>query len=990
MTHVVDTVFSNGASAEDAASLVPGNVRALGEASADLDKQATAFGDVITDLINSTRNLPWTGPSASAFIDHRTQVTAMADAWRESVGAVVNALTDHQTALGQAQLRAAEVLELRKQAQRDADEIAHWDADEDARSASNYTALRSQLQAAIDDNQQRARSLLDETRTQLAHAGQDAARTIRQAHQQLHAAALPEFNSGSVMSQPSAAEAGPTVTVLAPHDGKHDSLWAIAQRELGDGNRWREIYDLNAGRRVGNSPHAILANPQDIQPGWTLRLPVAHPQPPVGPAPTPLHPIPAPPALPPALGAGAAPTNPPPSTIGPPTLPTPPVAAPGPHPTPHPQPTPTAQSSRAIHVSSGQPVDFGDGLLIAGGVAAALVAGGIVLRRHTRRSPAEPSAPTAPTIRTFSIDHEDLERLVPQVEDGTPFDASPTLAQVPLGHRDGRTILLDTAETLGLGLTGAGAPAAIRALLISLLASCPEATAVLTAAVHHRLLDRESHPALPHNGVPTAKANTAQRMSGQRLAVTPSLDEALDTIEVELASRTRILEETAGHAVHAPLLLVVPAPDDPRRLNAIAELGAGLSIGVIVLGVWRPNVTCQIGEDGRIVRVLGQSLPDWAHSLPGLRTFSIGNDDTRALLALLRPTKPTPPSRTPATRSALAGTDVTGSPRPGAIARALNPAPHRSERNPISRSITGRLTPPSSDHAEGSDTLTEIAGAPHPRQPTGRSDPPTVLADAPPHPFQLTALGDLQIRYAVQGAAPVNLAAALTPKPREVLLYLAVHRDGVRTSVLTNAIWPGASPARPSNAFHTTLSQLRRCVRALVNDEGAALVLHRGGQYYLNPEVIDVDLWRLTTALRTTRTALDRERTVALEEVVDIYRGDLAQNYTSEWLDEPRETLRREVIDAHAALIRATRSHEPERALGLLERARQLDPHNEAIYRDIMRVQSRLGHFDAISRTMRLLRTALADIDARPTTDTETLAVHLQHAPRPTTDRRTA
>jgi DNA-binding SARP family transcriptional activator len=254
-------------------------------------------------------------------------------------------------------------------------------------------------------------------------------------------------------------------------------------------------------------------------------------------------------------------------------------------------------------------------------------------------------------------------------------------------------------------------------------------------------------------------------------------------------------------------------------------------------------------------------------------------------------------------------------------------------------------------------------------------------------------LGQLHISYTPNGTPPVDLAAALTARPREVVLYLAAHREGAQTSMIANAIWPGATPPRPSNVFHSTLSQLRRCVRALVEDEIAELIVHRDGRYHLNPDLVGVDLWRLTTALHAARTATGNERAAMLQEVVDLYRGDLAQDYTGEWLDEPRETLRRDVIDAHAALIKATRQHDPARALGLLERARQLDPLNEAIYRDIMRMQSRLGHFDAISRTLRLLRTALADIDARPSTSTETLAVHLQHAPRPATtpdERRTA
>jgi len=45
-----------------------------------------------------------------------------------------------------------------------------------------------------------------------------------------------------------------------------DNLTFIARRYLGDGNRWREIFDLNRD---------IISNPCLIFPGWVLRLPAA-------------------------------------------------------------------------------------------------------------------------------------------------------------------------------------------------------------------------------------------------------------------------------------------------------------------------------------------------------------------------------------------------------------------------------------------------------------------------------------------------------------------------------------------------------------------------------------------------------------------------------------------------------------------------------------------------------------------------------------------
>lgn len=47
-----------------------------------------------------------------------------------------------------------------------------------------------------------------------------------------------------------------------------DSLWRIAQRQLGDGSRWQEIYTIN--------PHTIH-NPAQLVPGTVLKLPPTEP-----------------------------------------------------------------------------------------------------------------------------------------------------------------------------------------------------------------------------------------------------------------------------------------------------------------------------------------------------------------------------------------------------------------------------------------------------------------------------------------------------------------------------------------------------------------------------------------------------------------------------------------------------------------------------------------------------------------------------------------
>jgi nucleoid-associated protein YgaU/DNA-binding SARP family transcriptional activator len=66
---------------------------------------------------------------------------------------------------------------------------------------------------------------------------------------------------------PPSPDVQPTVMVQ-----RHDSYWAIAERTLGDGLRWKEIRDLNVGRTLPDGT-TIAAGDDALRTGWVLLLP---------------------------------------------------------------------------------------------------------------------------------------------------------------------------------------------------------------------------------------------------------------------------------------------------------------------------------------------------------------------------------------------------------------------------------------------------------------------------------------------------------------------------------------------------------------------------------------------------------------------------------------------------------------------------------------------------------------------------------------------
>ncbi|MEO7058248.1 MAG: hypothetical protein ABI083_00865, partial [Lapillicoccus sp.] len=85
-------------------------------------------------------------------------------------------------------------------------------------------------------------------------------------------AAAPDSAGQTIAPTASTELAGKKVYVVHPPLGHHhDTLWEIAERHLGDGRRYQEIYALNQGRVQPGGGTLHLA--RLIQPGWELVMP---------------------------------------------------------------------------------------------------------------------------------------------------------------------------------------------------------------------------------------------------------------------------------------------------------------------------------------------------------------------------------------------------------------------------------------------------------------------------------------------------------------------------------------------------------------------------------------------------------------------------------------------------------------------------------------------------------------------------------------------
>lgn len=736
-----------------------------------------------------------------------------------------------------------------------------------------------------------------------------------------------------------------TVIVQPPRAGVYDSLWRIAERELGDGHRWPDLFALNQGRPQPDGD--TLTDPHLVRPGWVLHLPEAVEEPALAPPP-PQEPLP-----PPAPSVDPAPSVP---------APPPPEPVPDRHNPPADAVAPT--SDTAITLTSGG--------LVAATLAAAVTLGMLIRRRRRMRiyqpgsgDRTPPSAP-APAVHALRLAYDEAHLDTAEPDDADPIalpsadtdlpdsaaEESEPDAAVQVGIRDDRAHALDLATLHGLGLTGAGAEATARSLLVHLLA-----TTRATVLIPH-----EDARALLGDDPPTSP----------RLRVTTGLDEAITV----LAGR-QDPDSTHHQDTELDIVLVASIERPHERLQAVLDTGTASGTAGILLGHWPAGATVRVRADGMVT-----AASPAVGELRGARLFHLDASDTRDLLDLLADTTSGPADTVDPTEDA--------EPAP---ADDIDNEQDLGVELPVSDHIDAQEHDVEGDQGGDATAGDEVQAATASDTPsaTGErheavldsADWPAVTElvttdstpDLPNRPLSLAVFGPLTLTWHTPAGSEQDLTSVLAPKHKALLVFLALHPNGTSREAVREALWPEARGRRPYNAFYAGLSQIRKALTDATDDQATDLIAQHEEHVALNPDLVTVDYWQLNQAEHDRHLAsTDDDRFAAWSRIAAVYRGEIADGMSALWLDGPREAAHRTVVDALAGMAAGYRGRDPQRQLQLLEHARLLNPENEDIYRDIMRVQAELGLTDAISRTVHLLTTTLADIGERPDPGTLTLA----------------
>ncbi len=237
-------------------------------------------------------------------------------------------------------------------------------------------------------------------------------------------------------------------------------------------------------------------------------------------------------------------------------------------------------------------------------------------------------------------------------------------------------------------------------------------------------------------------------------------------------------------------------------------------------------------------------------------------------------------------------------------------------------------------------------------------------------------LGSFELRIA--GRA-IDLRSSCGNRSQSVFEYLLVHHEAaVPRDVLIEAVWPGLYVEDGHRRLHQAMYSLRQMLSAATGN-AVRIECTRSAYRVVGdaPATIDVILFeQLANQGRATSQVGDHQQTIdCLTRAAAQYRGNLLESSNAEWVEQPRDRLRRLYVEIAHQLASLLAEHDRcAEAAEHWERLRVFDAWHEGATLGLMRALVELGHpSQALQVYVDWVAVLDRDLGVTPSTEATTL-----------------
>ncbi len=217
--------------------------------------------------------------------------------------------------------------------------------------------------------------------------------------------------------------------------------------------------------------------------------------------------------------------------------------------------------------------------------------------------------------------------------------------------------------------------------------------------------------------------------------------------------------------------------------------------------------------------------------------------------------------------------------------------------------------------------------------------------------LHIRLFGSLDMRLGGDPLPPIESARAAS-----LLVWLLLHREAPQPRQhLAFLLWPDSSESQA----RTNLRHLIHTVRRALPEADRYLAISPGALQWRGDAHSWLDVVAFDAALE--KAADPDESLAALQEAIDLYRGDLLAGSYDDWLTDDRERYRRrygEALERLLALLEP--AGETALAMEIAERLVRHDPLHEGAYRALMRLHAVRGER---ARALRVFHVCAATLE---------------------------